>query len=450
MSQTRRTFLNYLAAGTTMTIATGAATRAFAQAAPRVLVVGGGTGGCTAAKYLKLENPDLQVIVIEPFDQIYRCWGSNEVLTGHLDMAGITITHDALRRNYGIEFIYARVVGNDPAAKTVTLESGDTVGYDRMIVSPGIGFIMDTVEGYDQEAADGPIPHGWKAGEQTRRLKAQIDAMPGNGLMVIAPPPNPYRCPPGPYERASLLTEYFTHEKPNAKIMILDIKNGFTKDQPFMLGWNRLYGFNIPIEKMSGMPADVRQHDVSGRLEWVSADNGGQVVAMDPGAMTVTSSSGETIKADVINYIPPQRAADLAFTMDLTDGNWCPIIAETMESARHPFIHVIGDATIAGAMPKSGYSANTQAKIAAAQVNRLLTGQDLIEPTWSNVCFSRVSNEYGVSIGDQYRLDRANNAIIKTEGAGGVSPLDATHAINRMEAFYQASWMANFAADCFE
>jgi sulfide dehydrogenase [flavocytochrome c] flavoprotein subunit len=450
MTQTRRTFLNYLAAGTTMAVTTGKAGRAFAQAAPRVLVVGGGTGGCTAAKYLKLENPDLQVTVIEPFEQIYRCWGSNEVLTGHLDMDGITITHDALRQNYGIEFIYDSVVGNDPAAKTVTLAGGETVRYDRMIVSPGVGFIMDIVEGYDQAAADGPIPHAWKAGEQTRRLKAQIDAMPDNGLMVIAPPPNPYRCPPGPYERASLLTEYFTHEKPRAKIMILDIKNGFTKDQPFMLGWNRLYGFNIPIEKMSGMPADVRQHDVSGRLEWVSADNGGVITAMDPSAMTVTTAAGETIKADVINYIPPQRAADLAFTMDLVDGNWCPIIAETMESARHPFIHVIGDATIAGAMPKSGYSANTQAKIAAAQINRLLTGQDLIEPTWSNVCFSRVSNEYGVSIGDQYRLDRENNVIIKTEGSGGVSPLDATHAINRMEAFYQASWMANFAADCFE
>lgn len=450
MNQTRRTFLNYLAAGTTMTIATGSASRAFAQASPRVLVVGGGTGGCTAAKYLKLENPDLQVTVIEPFAQIYRCWGSNEVLTGHLDMDGITVTHDMLRANYGIEFIYDRVVGNDPLAKTVTLASGEAVGYDRMIVSPGVGFIMDTVDGYDQAAADGPIPHAWKAGEQTRRLKAQIDAMPDNGLMVIVPPPNPYRCPPGPYERASLLTEYFTHEKPNAKIMILDIKNGFTKDQPFMLGWNRLYGFNIPMEKMSGMPPDVRQHDVPGRLEWVSADNGGQVVAMDPGAMSVSTSSGETIKADVINYIPPQRAADLAFTMDLTEGNWCPIDAETMESSRHPFIHIIGDATIAGAMPKSGYSANTQAKIAAAQVTRLLTNQDLIEPTWSNVCFSRVSNEYGVSIGDQYRLDRENNAIIKTPGSGGVSPLDATHAINRMEAFYQASWMANFAADCFE
>ena len=450
MTQSRRTFLSMLAAGVSMSTASGLARPAYAQAQAHVIVVGGGTGGCTAAKYLKMGNPDLRVTVIEPNQQIYRCWGSNEVLTGHIPMSDITITHDVLRDKYGIEFVYDRVVSNDPETKTVTVSEGDTLSYDKMIVSPGIDFVMDRVEGYDQAAADGPTPHSWKAGAQTTLLKSQIDAMPDDGTMLIIPPPNPYRCPPGPYERASLLTERFIHEKPRAKIIILDVKNGFTKDQPFMLGWNRLYGFNIPMEKMSGMPADVIQHTTPGRLEWVSADNGGEVVAMDPGAMTVTTAAGETIKADVINYIPPQTAAKLAFDMDLVDGNWCPIQAETMESSRHKDIHVIGDVTMAGAMPKSGYSANTQAKIAAAQINLMLTGQPLLEPTWSNVCFSRVSNEYGVSIGDQYRLDRENNAIIKTDGAGGVSPLDATHQVNRMEAFYQAAWMANFEADCFE
>lgn len=446
MTQSRRTFLSMLAAGVSMS---SVASPVFAQAQAHVVVVGGGTGGCTAAKYLKLANPSLRVTVIEPHEQLFRCWGSNEVLTGHIPMDDIAVTHDVLRSRYGIEFVYDRVVSNDPVAKTVTLSQGDTLHYDKMIVSPGIDFVMDRVEGYDQAAADGPMPHSWKAGAQTQLLKSQIDAMPDDGLMLIIPPPNPYRCPPGPYERASLLTERFIHEKPGAKIMILDIKNGFTKDQPFMLGWNRLYGFNIPIEKMGGMPADVVQHSTPGRLEWVSADNGGEVVSMDPGAMTVTTATGETIRADVINYIPPQKAAQLAFDMDLVDGDWCPIMAETMESSRHPDIHVIGDVTMAGAMPKSGYSANTQAKIAAAQINQMLTGQPLVEPTWSNVCFSRVSNEYGVSIGDQYRLDRENNAIVRTPGSGGVSSLEASHQINRMEALYQAAWMANFEADCF-
>ena len=446
MTQSRRTFLSMLAASVGMSTAAGPV---FAQAQAHVIIVGGGTGGCTAAKYLKLANANLRVTVIEPNQQIFRCWGSNEVLRGHSPMSEITITHDVLRTKYGVEFIYDRVVGNDPTAKTVTTAQGDTLSYDKMIVSPGIDFVMDRVEGYDQAAADGPTPHSWKAGPQTTLLKSQIDAMPDDGLMLIVPPPNPYRCPPGPYERASLLTELFIHEKPKAKIMILDVKNGFTKDQPFMLGWNRLYGFNIPMEKMSGMPADVIEHSTSGRLEWVSADNGGEVVAMDPGAMSVTTSAGETIKADVINYIPPQTAGRIAFDMNLVEGDWCPINAETMESSRHKDIHVIGDVTMAGDMPKSGYSANTQAKMVAAQINLMLLGQPLLEPTWSNVCFSRVSNEYGVSIGDQYRLDRENNKFIKTPGSGGVSPLDATHQINRMEAFYQAAWMANFEADCF-
>lgn len=450
MSTDRRQFLSMLGAGASMTIAPVGARRAFAQGAPRVLVVGGGTGGCTAAKYLKLENPDLAVTVIEPASSLHRCWGSNEVLTGHYGMDAITVTHDMLRDRYGIDFVRENVVAGDPVARTVTLTDGRTLAYDRMIVSPGIQFDMGAVEGYDQAAADGPIPHAYKAGEQTTRLRDQIDAMPDGGTMVIVPPPNPYRCPPGPYERASLLAQYFTFAKPNSKVLILDMKDGFTKDQPFMLGWNRLYGFDIPKTKMDGMPDDVRTHGSPGLIEWVSGAQGGRVVAIDPAAMTLRTESGETVKADVINYIPPQRANRVAFDLDLVDGDWCPIEAETMESSRHPGIHVLGDAAMAGAMPKSGYSANTQAKIAAAQINRLLAGRELIEPTWSNACFSRVSDTYGVSIADQFRLDRDQNAIVATPGAGGISSLDASRQINRMEAFYQAAWMRNFVADCFE
>lgn len=430
----------------------GSASRLRAQggAAPRVIVIGGGTGGCTAAKYLKIENPDLRVTVIEPNRQIYRCWGSNEVLTNYISIDEITQTHDDLHDRYGIEFVYDRVVAADLVARTVDLAGGDTLSYDRAVVSVGIDFKMDAVEGYDRAAADGPVPHAYKAGEQTLRLRDQIAAMPDDGTMVIVPPPNPYRCPPGPYERASLIAEHFRHVRPRAKVLILDPKDRFTKDQPFMLGWNRLYGFNIPDNLMDGMPSDVRRYDTPGLIEWVPAAAGGRVLSMDPGSREVTIEAGETIRADVLNYIPPQKANMLADQLDLTDGDWCPIIAETMESARHPGIHVIGDMTIAGAMPKSGYSANTQAKIAAAQINRILTGQDLVEPTWSNACFSRVSEQYGVSIAAQYRLDRENNTIINTPGSGGISSLDANHQINRMEALYQAAWMENFVADVFE
>jgi len=447
--KSRRDFLSLLAASVTMSgMASGV--RAQSGAAPRVLVIGGGTGGCTAAKYLKIENPDLQVTVVEPYRKIFRCWGSNEVLTDVISIDEITMNHDALRDRYGIEFIYDKVLSADPVARTVRLAGGDTLSYDRAVVSIGIDFKMDAVDGYDHAAADGPIPHAYKAGEQTMRLRQQIMDMPENGTAIIVPPPNPFRCPPGPYERSSLLAEYFVQNKPRAKVLILDLKDKFTKDKPFMLGWNRLYGFNIPDTKMEGMPSDVQTFDTPGRIEWVPGASGGRVVSMDPGKMEVTIEAGETIRADVINYIPPQKAGKLAFDMDLTDGDWCPIVAETMESTRYPGIHLIGDMTIAGAMPKSGYSANTQAKIAAAQINRILTGQELIEPTWSNACFSRVSGEYGVSVAAQYRLDRDNNTIVSTPGSGGISSLDASHQVNRMEAFYQAAWMENFVGDVFK
>lgn len=449
MTRSRRDFLQLLASGASMAMATGSASRAFAQAAPHVVVIGGGTGGSTAAKYLKLENPNLRVTVVEPNQQIYRCWGSNEVVTGHSPMAEITVTHDVLRAKYGIEFAYDRVVGVDPTARRVTLAGGGTLTYDRLIVSPGVDFVYDETEGYSRELADSTIPHAWKAGQQTLTLKAQVAAMPDNGTFILVPPPVPYRCPPGPYERASLLIELFRVEKPRAKLLILDLKDGFTKDQPFMLGWNRLYGFNIPDTKMANMPADVITHTAPGPLEWVPGAQGGKVERIDAAAMTVTTQAGETIKGDVINFIPPQKAAQLAYDMDLVDGRWCPVDAVTMESLRHAGIHVIGDAAIAGDMPKSGYSANTQAKLVAMQVNRLLTGQALVEPMYSNVCFSRVSAEYGVSIADVFRADRAANKIVKAPDAGGVSPLDATHQINRMEAFYQAAWMENFEVDCF-
>lgn len=449
MNRSRRDFLQILASGATMAAATGGTSRAFAQAAPHVVVVGGGTGGCTAAKYLKLENPALQVTVIEPNREVYRCWGSNEVVTGHSPIAEITVSHAVLQSKYGIAFIYDRVIGVDPQTQRVTLAGGGALAYDRMIVSPGIDLIYDETEGYDQTVSETNIPHAWKAGRQTLLLKAQVAAMPDNGTFILVPPPVPYRCPPGPYERASLLVEMFRVTKPRAKLLILDLKDGFTKDQPFMLGWNRLYGFNIPDSKMANMPADVVTHTAPGPLEWVAGSQGGKVERIDAAAMTVTTQAGETIKGDVINFVPPQKAAKLAYDMDLVDDRWCPVHGATMESMRHPGIHVIGDAAIAGDMPKSGYSANTQAKMVAMQINRLLTGQDLVEPMYSNVCFSRVSAEYGVSIADVYRLDRAANKITKAPDAGGVSPLDATHQINRMEAFYQAAWMANFEEDCF-
>lgn len=225
------------------------------------MIVGGGTGGATAAKYLKMGDETIRVTVIEA-NQIYRrCYGSNEVLTGYIGIEDITITYDALQSKYGVEFIFDTVMEVDPQARQITLKTGSKVAYDRLIVSPGIDFIWDGVDGYSEDVAQSAMPHSWKAGAQTLLLKRQIDAMPDNGTMIIVPPVNPYRCPPGPYERASLLSEMFQKIKPKAKILILDPKDGFAKDQPFMLGWNRLYDFQIPESKMDGMPEDINTYD---------------------------------------------------------------------------------------------------------------------------------------------------------------------------------------------
>ncbi|HGG05934.1 MAG TPA: pyridine nucleotide-disulfide oxidoreductase, partial [Aliiroseovarius sp.] len=321
----RRAFLKFIAAGSVMSSAAVAPGMAFGQAAPHVVIIGGGTGGATAAKYLKLGDETVRVTVIEA-NQVYRrCYGSNEVLTGYVDLDDITITYDALQSKYGVEFIFDTVTAVDPETRKVSLKSGAQVTYDRLIVSPGIDFIWDGTDGYSQSLAETTMPHAWKAGAQTMLLKRQIDAMPDNGTMIIVPPPNPYRCPPGPYERASLLAEKFMQDKPKAKILILDVKDGFAKDQPFMLGWNRLYGYQIPEMKMEGMPDDIARPDSPGMIEWVAGSLGGKVGSVDADAMTVTTEFGDTFQGDVINFIPPQKAARLAFDMDLVDGNWCPI-----------------------------------------------------------------------------------------------------------------------------
>jgi len=445
----KRDFLKFLAAGTVMSSAVFAPSLAFGQNPAHVVVIGGGTGGATAAKYLKMGDKTIRVTIIETNDVYQRCYGSNEVLTGHSAIEDLSISYDSLRDKYGVDFMFDTVTVVDPNSRQITLETGAKLSYDRLIVSPGISFTWTETDGYSEEIANSVMPHSWKAGEQTLLLKRQIDAMPDDGTMIIVPPPNPYRCPPGPYERASLLAEMFQKEKPQAKILVLDVKDGFAKDQPFMLGWNRLYDFQIPETKMDGMPDDVNIFDAPGMIEWVPGSDGGKVVAVDANAMTVTTQFGDTIHGDVINFIPPQKAAKLAFDMDLTEGNWCPINHLTMESTRHPNIHVIGDSCVADEMPKSGYSANTQAKVVAAQILHLLHDQEPEEPTWSNVCFSRVSSEYGVSVGGIYRLDHETGKIVSTQGSGGVSPLDASHQFNRLEALYQGAWMENFVTDSF-
>lgn len=449
-SPDRREFLKWAGLASAAGLGLFSGRTAFANAQPHVVVIGGGTGGATAAKYLRLADPGIKVTIVERNRVYLRCYGSNEVLNDDITMEDLEIRYDVLRDKYGVNFKFGTVDNVDPDARRVFLEGGDTLDYDRLIVSPGIDFKYGEIENYTAEVAETTMPHAWKAGPQTMLLRKQLHAMPEDGTFLIVPPANPYRCPPAPYERASLMAEWFGKHKPNAKILILDVKDGFTKDQPFMLGWSRLYGFRIPDSHMNGMPEDVARPEQEGRIEWVSGSDGGKVVSVDPKRGTVRNFFGDEFKADVTTVIPNQQAGKLAFRMGLTnDVGWCDNDRYTHESTVHPNIHVIGDSIVADDMPKSGFSANTQAKVAAAQVAHLLRGEEPEEPGWANTCFSRVGSEYGVSIAAVYRYNESNGRIVSTPGSGGVSPLDANAMINRLEGLYQESWMRAFVDDCF-
>ncbi len=428
MPISRRELLKALAAaGALLPTATLAKPRGRAG---HVVIVGGGIGGATAAKYLRLAAPAVRITLIEPGNRFLTCLRSNDVMVGHMKLDDITFTYDALRSRYGIEVIHDRCIGFDPKRKTVQLDRGGKLGYDKLIVSPGIDMIHGDVEGYNREVAESVMPHGWKAGAQTLLLKKQLEAVPAGGTWLMVAPPLPYRCPPGPYERASLVAEWFQRHNPTAKVVILDPKDAFTKDVPFRKAWERLYGYNTP----------------NSMIEWIPAAQGGKVLRVDAAAGIVHAQAG-AFRADAINYIPPQRAGTLAFRLGLTNRDgWCPVNRRTFESEVVRDVHVIGDASVADAMPKSGYSANSQAKVAAQAVADMLAGRTPGEPAMINVCYSLVSQDYGISIADIFKV--VDNRIIKLP-ASGVSPITDSPAQPLLEAIYQRNWHRTFANDCF-
>ncbi|MQX37795.1 NAD(P)/FAD-dependent oxidoreductase [Roseospira navarrensis] len=422
-------------------LAGAAATTGLALAAPvvraqparhRVVILGGGIGGTTAAKYIALTNPGVSVTLIDRDRTYYTCPRSNDVIVGVHDMRTITFTHDAVMSRYGVTGVFGEIVGVDRDRRQVAMADGTRVPYDRLIVSPGVDLVYDSVWGYSEEVADTVMPHGWHAGRQTELLRDQLKAVPQGGRVIIVAPPNPYRCPPGPYERASMMAEWMQHHNPTGKVLILDPKNAFTKDGPFKAGWERLYGF--------GTDKAV--------LEWIPAAEGGLVSAVEPGTMTVEAAGGR-IRGDLVNVIPAMRAGRLAGTLGLTNGDgWCPVDQSTFRSDLAEDTHVIGDACIAGAMPKSGYAANSQAKLVAHVIRAELAGEPLPVPTFANACYSLVGESYGVSIASIYEVDPAGE-IVNVAGSGGVSPVDDAPNRPVLEAVYQKNWHRTFAADVF-
>ncbi len=397
----------------------------------RVVVVGGGVGGCTAAKYLRKFDPNLAVTLIETHPTYTSCFMSNEVLSGDRTLESLTFDYDGLRR-HGVEVVIDHVTAIDPVQKTVRTAGGNQFGYDACVVSPGVGFKWGAIEGYDEEVAE-TIPHAWYAGPQTRILRRQLEAMPEGGTVIIAAPPNPFKCPPGPYERASQIAMYCKHHKPRAKVIILDPKDAFSKQGLYIEGWTQLYGYGGD----------------NSMIEWVSGAAGGEVESLDPGTRTLQTFV-EEFRGDVVNIIPAQKAGAIAFAADLVEGDWCPVDKRTFESTRHKDIYVLGDASSAAKMPKSAYAANSQAKVAAAAIVDRFNGREPGEPTFTNTCYSILGEEFGISVAGVYHLDAANNSIEEIPNSGGVSPANASPELRKREVSYAHSWFRNVINDMME
>jgi sulfide dehydrogenase [flavocytochrome c] flavoprotein subunit len=428
MKMNRRDFVK--AAGAATAVSMVGVPHLALGAGKKVVVVGGGTGGATAARYIKMADETVDVTIIEPNEHYHTCYLSNEVLGGDRKIDTIKFGYDNLK-GMGINVVHAAAEGIDAEKKEVTA-GGQKYPFDRCIVAPGIELMYDKIEGYSEEAAS-KMPHAWKAGEQTALLRSQLEAMPDGGTAVIVAPPNPFRCPPGPYERASQMAHYFKQHKPKSKVLILDSKQKFSKQGLFTQGWEALYGFGTD----------------NAMIEWQPGPDAA-VVKADAGAMTVETSFGDEVKADVINVIPPQRAGAIAQSAGLADDSgWCPVDKKTFESSIHKGVHVIGDACIATKMPKSGYAANSQAKVCAAAVLAMLQGEEPGTPSYVNTCYSIIGTDWGISVAAVYRLSEDGKTIAGVEGAGGLTPMDATPEARRREVQYAHSWFENIVSDIF-
>ena len=392
----------------------------------KVVIIGGGYGGATCAKYIKRMAPGIDVTLVELNKKYVTCPFSNTVIGGLKNIDEISHGYDTLKQKYAVNVIHDLATKVDPVARVVTLKGGKKLMYDKLVMSPGIEFIWDSIKGYD-EAASKKMPHAWKAGPQTLLLRRQIEGMKDGGTVLIVAPANPFRCPPGPYERASLMANYFKKHKPKSKIIILDPKDKFSKQSLFTEGWNTMY-------------PDM--------IEWVSKSAGGTIVRVDTKAMEVENTNGFTYEGDVINVIPPHQAATIAQRTGLADkSGWCPVDQTTFESTLHKDIHVIGDSAIAGKMPKSGYAAGSQGKVAAAAVVSSLSGLKMPEPSYVNTCYSLVGPDWGISVAAVYRI--TDKGITPVKGNLG-SPKNVDKTFRNMEAVYAQGWYDSTVADMFK
>jgi sulfide dehydrogenase [flavocytochrome c] flavoprotein subunit len=417
----RRDFLKRTAASAA---ALSLSAPAIAQnAGGRVVVVGGGFAGATCARALKRLDPRIAVTLVEASHTFTACPFSNNVIAGLRDLKAQQFDYKKLEG--AVEITFEPATRIDAGARTVILGEVARIPYDRLVLAPGIDIRWDGLPGYNEAAAE-RMPHAWRAGEQTLLLRKQLESMNDGGLVVISSPANPFRCPPGPYERASLIAHYLKTRKPKSKLIILDAKDAFSKQGLFLAAWKELYPELI---------------------EWVPLSKGGRVTAVDPKTNTLTTEFGSH-RAAVANVIPPQRAARIAETAGVADKTgWCPIDPVTFESKLQQNIHVIGDACIAGGMPKSAFAANSQAKGCAAAIAKLLAGEKPDEPRLINTCYSLVAPDYGISVAGVY--EPRGGVLADVKGAGGVSPANAPRSARELEANFANGWFKAVTEEVF-
>ncbi len=429
MPRTRRRFLSGCARAAAAALGGAlvpACSRPPGRRAPRVVVVGGGYGGAACARYIRQFDPGVHVTLVEASPRYATCPFSNAVLGGMQDAASIVQDYAALRRNFQVNVVHAQVVAIQAERRRITLADGGLLPYDRLVVAPGISFRWGHIfEGYDAAAA-GYMPHAWRGGEQLDLLRRQLESMRDGGVFAIVVPGAPFRCPPGPYERAALAAHYLARAKPRSKVLILDANEHFSKQDLFEEGWRALYGRMI---------------------ERIPISAGGLVRGIAPKRRLLIAEAGE-FKVDTANVIPFQQAGDLAVRHGLSDDSgWCPVDHQTFASARAPAVHVLGDSCLAGAMPKSASSANSQAKVCSLAVIALLRGEEPGAMLYHNTCYSLLAPDYGISINAMYRCEERRIKLI--ERAAGLSPLRASREYRAREAAHARAWYASINRDSF-
>jgi len=396
-----------------------------AQSKPRVVVIGGGAAGATTARYVAKDADDkIDVTLISALDKYTTCFFSNLYLGDFRSFDSITHSYDTLKSDYGINMVFGYAMGVDRAKKVVNMEDGSTVAYDRLVVAPGIDLKFDSVPGYSKEAAE-IAPHAWQAGAQTVLLKSKLDALKNGQNIIMVPPLNPFRCPPGPYERASMMAHTLqVRGLTDSKVIILDPKPKFSKQGLFQEGWEKHY---------------------AGIIEWYGPDVHGGIINVDANAGTVETDL-DTFEGGLLNIIPGQTAGAIASEAGLTnDTGFCPIVADSMRSTMDENIFVIGDASIAGAMPKSGFSANSQAKVAAMNIRGDLLSSKVFPAKFSNTCWSLIGTDDGIKVGAQYAVEEGKIAAT----AKFISATGEDDALRKTTYEESVGWYDGITSDIF-